>query len=162
MAPDSFDADPTSLPRAFRGYARYETEELFRRLAWEYAVLAGEHRKLKQAFEEGSSAPSQADLDQEAHVLLQVARKAARELRESARNESEQILKKARGRAAEIELQAERAGTDARAMLETAAAMRASLLQTLSQLERGEPLAHTAARPQAALGPLPPRRDASS
>ena len=105
MAPDSIDADPQSLPRSFRGYNRRATEELFRRVAWDYAVLAGEHRKLKTAAEaQPPAAPEQpqparatrAEFDEEAHLLLAAAQKAAREMRESARADCELALKKAK------------------------------------------------------------------
>ena len=110
MPPDSIDADPKSLPHSFRGYDRRATEELFRRVAWDYAVLAGEHRKLK---ENGDAArphtgAARANPDDEAHSLLAAAHRAARELRESTRAECEQALRKANRRSAEIELEAER------------------------------------------------------
>ena len=94
MAQDWFDADPTKLPVAFRGYARFETEELFERLAWEYAVLAGQHRELKKSVEaiEPSTRP-RSELDEQAHALLNTARKAVREMRGGA----------ARGRAGDQE-----------------------------------------------------------
>lgn len=145
MAPDSIDADPQSLPRSFRGYNRRATEELFRRVAWDYAVLAGEHRKLKTAAEEQQPAAREqpqaarlqrSDLDEEAHLFLAAAQKAARELRESARADCELALKKAKGRAAEIEEDAIRASGDARAVLDAAVALRVSLQDALSTLER--------------------------
>ena len=146
MAPDSIDADPTSLPRSFRGYNRRATEELFRRVAWDLAVLSGEHRKLKQSTEElHPPARQRADFDEDAHALLAAAQRAARELRESTRAECEEALRKAKGRAAAIEAEAERSATDARAVLEAAAKLRASLTEALSRLERGElpgPRAH--------------------
>ncbi len=145
MAPDSIDADPQSLPRSFRGYNRRATEELFRRVAWDYAVLAGEHRKLKTTSEqppavvEQQSQPARtqrADFDEEAHRLLGAAQKAARELRESTRAECELALKKANRRAGEIEEEAFRASGDARAVLEAAAALRVTLEDALRTLER--------------------------
>jgi cell division septum initiation protein DivIVA len=137
VAPDSIDSDPQSLPRAFRGYNRGATEELFRRVAWDYAVLAGEHRKLKQNGDEPKplARTHRADLDEEAHSLLAAAVKAARELRESTRAECEQALRKAKGRAAEIEQEAVRAATDARAVLDGAAKLRANLQETLRSVE---------------------------
>lgn len=158
MAPESIDADPTSLPRAFRGYDRRATEELFRRVAWDYAVLAGEHRKLKTATGAQAQAPAarpttnaspsptppprerrpsaapRADFDEEAHRLLGAAQKAARELRESTRAECELALKKAKRRADEIEEEAVRAAVDARAVLDAAAALRLSLQDALRTL----------------------------
>ncbi len=145
MAPDSIDADPQSLPRSFRGYNRRATEELFRRVAWDYAVLAGEHRKLKTAAEEQSPAgveqpqptrTQRAEFDEEAHRLLGAAQKAARDLRESTRAECELALKKANRRAGEIEEEAFRASGDARAVLEAAAALRLTLEDALRTLER--------------------------
>jgi cell division septum initiation protein DivIVA len=145
MAPDSIDADPQSLPRAFRGYNRRATEELFRRVAWDYAVLAGEHRKLKTAADHPPAAVEQsprsaqtqrAELDEEAHRLLGAAQKAARDLRESTRAECELALKKANRRAGEIEEEAFRASGDARAVLEAAAALRLTLEDALRTLER--------------------------
>ena len=142
MAPDSIDADPKSLPRSFRGYNRRAAEELFRRVAWDYAVLAGEHRKLKQSAEAAPvpAAPpvrQRADFDEEAHSLLAAAQRAARELRESTRAECEQALRKAHGRAAAIEEEAERSAIDARAVLDAAAKLRASLSEALGRLENG-------------------------
>jgi cell division septum initiation protein DivIVA len=144
MAPDSIDADPQSLPHSFRGYNRRATEELFRRVAWDYAVLAGEHRKLKTAVEQPAAvveqpqpAPTQrAEFDEEAHRLLGAAQKAARDLRESTRAECELALKKANRRAGEIEEEAFRASGDARAVLEAAAALRLTLEDALRTLER--------------------------
>jgi cell division septum initiation protein DivIVA len=144
MAPDSIDADPQSLPRSFRGYNRRATEELFRRVAWDYAVLAGEHRKLKTAVEQPPAAvePPQpvlaqrAEFDEEAHRLLGAAQKAARDLRESTRAECELALKKANRRAGEIEEEAFHASGDARAVLEAAAALRLTLEDALRTLER--------------------------
>lgn len=148
MAPDSIDADPQSLPRSFRGYNRRATEELFRRVAWDYAVLAGEHRKLKTAAEaQQPAAPEQpqpvrttrAEFDEEAHLFLAAAQKAAREMRESARADCELALKKARSRAGEIEEDAIRAAGDARAVLDAAVALRLSLQDALNTLERDVP-----------------------
>ncbi len=148
MAPDSIDADPQSLPRSFRGYNRRATEELFRRVAWDYAVLAGEHRKLKTAAEaQPPAAPEQpqparatrAEFDEEAHLLLAAAQKAAREMRESARADCELALKKAKSRAGEIEEEAMRAAGDARAVLDAAVALRLSLQDALNTLEHDAP-----------------------
>ena len=146
MAPDSIDADPQSLPRSFRGYNRRATEELFRRVAWDYAVLAGEHRKLKTAAAEEQppsmgeqpqpAGTQRAEFDEEAHRLLGAAQKAARDLRESTRAECELALKKADRRAGEIEEEAFRASGDARAVLEAAAALRLTLEDALRTLER--------------------------
>jgi hypothetical protein len=145
MAPDSIDADPQSLPRSFRGYNRRATEELFRRVAWDYAVLAGEHRKLKTSAQEPPPASAEpprpavtqrAEFDVEAHRLLGAAQKAARDLRESTRAECELALKKANRRAGEIEAEAFRSSGDARAVLEAAAALRLTLEDALRTLER--------------------------
>jgi hypothetical protein len=147
MPPDSIDADPQSLPRSFRGYNRRATEELFRRVAWDYAVLAGEHRKLKTASEQPPPAVAdppkpqpartqRAELDAEAHLLLGAAQKAAREMRESTRADCELALKKANRRAAEIEEEAVRASGDARAVLAAAAELRQTLEDALHTLER--------------------------
>ena len=139
MAPESIDADPQSLPRSFRGYNRRATEELFRRVAWDYAVLAGEHRKLKQGTPPAEplqpARTPRAEFDAEAHALLAAAHRAARDLRESTRAECEQALKKAKGRAAEIEQEAERSATDARAVLDAVAMLHASLYEALSSLK---------------------------
>ncbi len=141
MPPDSTDADPRSLPRSFRGYNRNATEELFRRVAWDYGVLAGEHRKLKQALEDQQPPPARRHTDgvAEAQSLLAAAQKAARELREATRVECEQALRKARGRAAELEAEAERAAKDSFAVLEAAAALRVTLRAALARLERETP-----------------------
>ena len=163
MAPDSIDADPQSLPRSFRGYNRRATEELFRRVAWDYAVLAGEHRKLKTAAEEPratAARPPQAqpprtqraELDDEAHLLLGAAQKAAREMRESTRADCELALKKANRRAGEIEEEAMRASGDARAVLAAAAALRQTLEDALQSLERD--VSASAPEPGAARIPL--------
>jgi flagellar biosynthesis/type III secretory pathway protein FliH len=115
---------------------------MFRRVAWDYGVLAGEHRKLKQAMEELQPAPRpRAQLDEAAHSLLAAAHRAARELLESAREECEQALRKAKRRAAEIEDEAARTTTGAASVLETASTLRASLQEALRRLENGEPLA---------------------
>ena len=156
MAANSFDADLSKLPQAFRGYSRFETEELFKRLAWEYAVLAGEHRELKKTVEAlEPSTQSQSELDEQAHDLLNAARKVVREMRETARADSEQAIKKARARAAEIEADAQRAAADAASVLEAAAALRTSFREMLRKLERGEPLGppQSAATPPAATPP---------
>ena len=140
MPPDSIDADPKSLPHSFRGYDRRATEELFRRVAWDYAVLAGEHRKLKENGDVSRphTGAARANPDDEAHSLLAAAHRAARELRESTRAECEQALRKANRRSAEIELEAERTAKDARAVLAAAAELRASLREALTRLEGGE------------------------
>ena len=160
MAPDSIDADPQSLPRSFRGYNRRATEELFRRVAWDYAVLAGEHRKLKTAtaaeqqpaVEQPSLQPARtqrAEFDEEAHRLLAAAQRAARELRESTRADCELALKKANRRAGEIEEEAIRAAGDARAVLDAAVALRVSLQDALSTLERESQVTSATPRPAA-------------
>lgn len=142
LPPDSLDADPTELPRAFRGYHRAATEELFRRVAWEYGVLAGEHRKLKREIEEGQLVPRGpiGDTDEDAHALFAVARKAVRDMRESARAECEKALKKARRRASEIEVAADHAATNAVAVIDAASELRANLQAALRRLESGQPV----------------------
>ncbi len=163
MTPDSLDVDPSSLPRSFRGYNRWATEELFRRVAWDYGVLAGEHRKLKRTMQEGqpleapplypppleASAPAvgwpvasepRVDPDEEARVLLALALRAVREMRESTREDCELALRKARGRAAEIEAEAERAGAGAVAVVQAASTLRATLRAALERLESAGPL----------------------
>lgn len=141
MASDPTDANPTSLPRSFRGYNRQATEELFRRVSWDYGVLAGEHRKLKQAMEALQPLPARrkGDLDGEAHLLFATAQKAVREMRESARVECEQALKKAKERSHEIEAEADRAATESAAVLKAAAAIRSTLQEALRRLESSEP-----------------------
>ena len=148
MPPDSLDADPAELPRAFRGYHRAATEELFRRVAWEYGVLAGEHRKLKRELEEQQPVTRVlGDVDEDARALFAAARKAVREMRESARAECEKALKKARRRAAEIEVAADRAATDAVAVIDAAAELRSNLSEALRRLESGQsPLSAAPAR----------------
>jgi cell division septum initiation protein DivIVA len=140
MAKDPTDGGqtPPSLPRSFRGYNRRATEELVRRLNWEYGVLAGEHRKLKQSVEERSAPRTRVDYDEEAHALLAAAQKAARELRESVRIEGEQALMKARRRAAEIEAEASRAAGASTQIMKRAAALRATLSDALQRVEQGE------------------------
>src|SRR4051812_45865775 len=142
MASDSTEPNgnqsPPSLPRSFRGYDRRSTEELARRLNWEYGVLAGEHRKLKQSVEERSAPRTRVDYDEEAHALLAAAQKAARELRESVRAECEQVLRKARNRAAEIEAEATRASGASAQILNGAAALHATLSDALRRVEQGE------------------------
>lgn len=160
MAPESIDTDPTSLPHAFRGYNRRATEELFRRIAWDYAVLSGEHKKLKKTASEQvpppplveavpapvpepRPAPAQSQrvlFDEEAHSLLAAAHRAARELRESTRLECEQALKKANHRAAKIEREAVRTAAASRGVLDAALEMRATLHDALARLEPGSPL----------------------
>ncbi len=162
MAPESIDTDPTSLPHAFRGYNRRATEELFRRIAWDYAVLSGEHKKLKKTAgeqvlppppppveavpaptSEPQPAPAQSQralFDEEAHSLLAAAHRAAREMRESTRLECEQALKKANHRAARIEREAVRAAAASRGVLDAALEMRATLHDALTRLEPGSPL----------------------
>jgi cell division septum initiation protein DivIVA len=150
MAPDSIDADPASLPRSFRGYDPQATEELFRRVAWEYAVLAGEHQELKNTLEDLQAAPGSPpraetpararDDDEVARFFVGAARRAAREMRESARAECESVLKKAKARAAEIEEEAARAAADSASVIEAAVALRSTLHEALKQLERGEPV----------------------
>lgn len=155
MPPDSLDADPTELPRAFRGYHRAATEELFRRVAWEYGVLAGEHRKLKKTLEEQPPTAAQQptatqqptarqplrDPDESARFLIAVVLKAVRQMRETARAECEKALKKARRRAAEIEQEADRASVSAVAVIDAAAELRANLQAALRRLETGQPVA---------------------
>jgi cell division septum initiation protein DivIVA len=171
MPPESLDADPTSLPRRFRGYDRAATEELFRRVAWEYGVLAGEHRKLKKTVREPQPAapaqlaapaepaapprapepvarPPRSDPDEIARAVLSAAITAAREIRESTRDECERALKKARGRAAKLEADADRAAGDAVAVLEAAALLRANLRAALDSLERSGPIPEPDGYPQ--------------
>ena len=139
MPPDSLDADPTELPRTFRGYHRAATEELFRRVAWEYGVLAGEHRKLRRELEEQQPVTRVlGEVDEDARALFAAARKAVREMRESARAECEKALKKARRRATEIEVAADRAAVDAVAVIDAAAELRANLRDALRRLESGQ------------------------
>jgi hypothetical protein len=162
MPPDSLDADPTELPRAFRGYHRAATEELFRRVAWEYGVLAGEHRKLKKAMEERQPVARQpvGDRDDGARLLFAIVLKAIRQMRDAAREECEKALKKARRRAAEIEQEADRAAVNAVAVIDAAAELRANLQAALSKLEGEQPVSspHPVARstPDATMGSAPP------
>ncbi len=156
MPPEFIDADPTSLPLSFRGYDCQATEELFRRVAWEYGLLVGEHRKLKNEMQgllarsdapPAGAAPRQAtgDLDEVARSLLTAAHKAARDMRESAREDSERALKKARARAEEIGREAERDGAATAAVSEAAAALRATLQAALARLEAETPGSRLAA-----------------
>jgi cell division septum initiation protein DivIVA len=144
MPPESIDADPTKLLRSFRGYDREATEALFKRVAWDYGVLAGEHRKLKKTMDElaqpAASTPARAERDEDALTLLKAAHRAAREMRAAAREDCESALKKAKGRAAEIEAEAARAATNAVAVLQAVSLLRANLRAVLDRLESGEPL----------------------
>ncbi|MBA3844946.1 MAG: hypothetical protein H0X39_20420 [Actinobacteria bacterium] len=155
MPPESIDADPTTLPRSFHGYDPAATEDLFRRVAWDYGLLVGEHRKLKKLVEgthlEGQQLqpaapeiaaprpaaprPAAPARDEAAQSLFAAAHKAVREMREEARAECEAALKKAKRRAAEIENHAHRASADAAAVIEAASVLRASLSAALTQLE---------------------------
>lgn len=169
MSAAPINADPTSLPRSFRGYDPQATEELFRRVAWEYGLLAGEHRELKQAVEEGQISPGvrrsglaparvTGDLDEVARSLLAAAHTAARAMRDSARDESERALKKARARASEIEHEATRAAAGTLAVREAASVLRATLRDALEKLERGEqrsPAAHVSRSPKEDGAPAP-------
>jgi methyl-accepting chemotaxis protein len=142
MPPDSLDVDPTTLPRSFHGYDPEATEELFKRVAWDYGLLAGEHRKLKKSLEDAqpTSRPAAGDVDSVARSLLATVQKVVREMRESAREDCERAIRKATKRAAEIEDEAKRASANATAILEAASELRSSLQEALESLERGEPV----------------------
>jgi cell division septum initiation protein DivIVA len=106
----------TTLPRAVRGYDTHATDELLKRVAWDYLQLQNTCRQLTAKLEQqGSSTPAdkpgqqprpvapRAETDDVARTLIAAAQQAAKELRRSAREECEIMLKKARARARAIE-----------------------------------------------------------
>jgi cell division septum initiation protein DivIVA len=135
---DSLNVDLSGIPRTFRGYDPEATEAVFTRVAWEYSVLSGENRKLKQSIENGPppvAGPRLADLDEVSRSLLSASHRASREMREAAREECEAMLKAARRRAVEIEHDAARAAVNVAPVLESARALRSQLSAALAELE---------------------------
>lgn len=127
MLLDPEEINAAGLPRSpLGGYKAGPTEELLKRVAWDYGQLVNEHAKHAKQAEtverltrrtdelEAQVASLQAlldghkDPDELARTLLAAAQRAARELRESARSDGEAILKKARTRAQEIESEAQK------------------------------------------------------
>lgn len=130
----------SKLPVGLRGYRRQETEDLLRRVAWDYQQLVHERDtlaeqvwQLEQARDdlEADKALLRAELKEleaaaaeqsarravepdAAAALLATTQKAARALRESTRAECQAIIAKARKQAAELERQA-RANVEAAA-----------------------------------------------
>jgi cell division septum initiation protein DivIVA len=114
MEPEAITS--TGLPRAVRGYDTHATDELLKRVAWDYLQLQNTCRQLTAKLEQkDSSTPAEepaqtwspvvprAETDDSARVLIAAAQGAAKELRRSAREECEIMLKKARARARAIE-----------------------------------------------------------
>jgi cell division septum initiation protein DivIVA len=110
------------LPVGVRGYRRDATDDLLKRVAWDYSQALHDHealveaaRTLKQRNEELEAQVSalnalvarHTDRDEVNRALLANAQRAARELREAARVECEAMLKKARQRAADLERDAQ-------------------------------------------------------
>jgi cell division septum initiation protein DivIVA len=134
---------PAGLPRSFHGYDREATDDLLKRVAWDYRQLVNECRKLREAAEPyPSRQPAlRPGGDEVARTLVAAAHRAAKELRESARSDCEAMLKKARARAHELEAEgrhrAEHAAADTAQLQQAAAALRAQLSAAL-QVALGE------------------------
>ena len=156
MDPDAINAD--GLPRALRGYDCEATDDLLKRVAWDYLQVLGEVRRLSRLTEQeqavsgvrgldaagfGGRTAAGAEPDDVGRALLAAAQKAAKELRESTRRECEVIIKKARRRAEDIaaaeERQVRRASSDAAAVLEAAARLRGQLAAALEAVTSDSP-----------------------
>ena len=112
------EINSSRLPVGVRGYRRDATDELLKRVAWDYSqtihereTLARELEELKQRNEKlEAETAALHDLiarspkhDEVGRALVANAQRAARELREATRAECESILKKVRAHAAEHE-----------------------------------------------------------
>jgi cell division septum initiation protein DivIVA len=149
----------TGLPRAVRGYDTRATDELLKRVAWDYLQLQNTCRQLTAKLEQQGSSTSadkpaqqprppvvpRAETDDVARTLIAAAQQAAKELRRSAREECEIMLKKARARAQAIEAlekrRVERATVGAGQIQAAAAQLRARLQAALEAAiaEAGDP-----------------------
>jgi len=123
MPIDPEEIGPANLPRtSLGGYKSGPTEDLLKRVAWDYRQLVHEHRTLEDAADQlGRRADEleaqvrslqglleeHRDPDEISRTLLAAAQRAARELRDSARNDCEAMLKKAQRRAGQIEAEAQ-------------------------------------------------------
>jgi len=124
MPIDPEEIGPANLPRtSLGGYKSGPTDDLLKRVAWDYRQLVHEHRTLEDAADQlGRRADEleaqvrslqglleeHRDPDEISRTLLGAAQRAARELRDSARNDCEAMLKKAQRRAGQIEAEAQK------------------------------------------------------
>ena len=112
------DISGATLPSAVRGYSREATDDLLKRVAWDFLQLSHqrdtlleETAQLRQRNEELEQQVAalhellsrQVDREDVSRVLLTNAQRTARELREKTRIECEATLKKARAHAASLE-----------------------------------------------------------
>ena len=96
------------LPRALvGGIKRDAVEDLLRQIARDYRRLEAENARLWQTLEGLEHRPKESPQDERSEdmsaIVLSLAQRAARELRESTREECELMLKKARVQADRIE-----------------------------------------------------------
>jgi cell division septum initiation protein DivIVA len=154
MPIDPEEIGPASLPRtSLGGYKAGPTDELLKRVAWDYGQLVHEHRTLEVATDqlrrhaeelEAQVASLQGQLeerrdpDEISRTLLGAAQRAARELRDSARTDCEAMLKKAHGRASQIEAEAHKhtdtASADLLRLQQLGAQVRKELRSTLDTI----------------------------
>jgi cell division septum initiation protein DivIVA len=152
MDPDAINAD--GLPRALRGYDCEATDDLLKRVAWDYLQVLGEVRRLSRLSEQDGTgsgptarvadgAAGGVEPDEVGRALIAAAQKAAKELRESTRRDCEAAIKKARKRAQDIAAAEERKATgtssDVAAVLEAAARLRGQLSAALEAVTSGSP-----------------------
>jgi cell division septum initiation protein DivIVA len=145
MPIDPEEIGPASLPRtSLGGYKTGPTDELLKRVAWDYRQLVHEHRTLEEAADrlrgrvdelEAQVASLQGllevrrDPDEISRTLLAAAQRAARELRDSGRSDCEAMLKKAQARARQIEAEAQK-------QMDAASADLSRLQQLASQVRK--------------------------
>jgi cell division septum initiation protein DivIVA len=154
MPLDPEEIGPASLPRtSLGGYKAGPTDELLKRVAWDYGQLLHEHRTLEVAADllrtradelEAQVASLEGlleerrDPDEISRTLLAAAQRAARELRDSARSDCEAMLKKAHGRARQIEAEAQKqtgaASADLLRLQQLGAQVRKELRSTLDTI----------------------------
>jgi cell division septum initiation protein DivIVA len=116
------DISGATLPGAMRGYSRAATDDLLKRVAWDFLQLSHdrdtlfeESARLKERNEELEQQVAalhellsrQVDREDVSRVLLTNAQRTARELRDATRRECELALKKARERAASLQQSAQ-------------------------------------------------------
>jgi cell division septum initiation protein DivIVA len=109
--------------RALHGLDPHATEELLKRVAWDYRKLLEESRELgrmrdrlrqrvdeleAQLAELGRQAETRQDAEEVGRALIAEAERTAHELRESARSEGDAALREAQERARLVEAEAQR------------------------------------------------------
>ena len=134
------------LPRArVGGLKKDPVEQLLRRISHDFSSLQLENERLSSAnerlaasndrlsatVEKLESGPDRIGAEERAEVLLAVAQRAARELRESTRSECELMIKKTRLRARKLDLELERDRARVRAEIDELWTVRRELRESM-------------------------------